>query len=106
MKASEGGDRSVSAKYKGKKPASRKKAAPHSTKQEQEPVDVGEKRKDTEEKEKKGEEPSKKKAKTKDEERAAAEEQGHAEGEEAGTQSIHAGSMYETGASRVPIDEA
>ncbi|KAM5532241.1 hypothetical protein V8D89_014080 [Ganoderma adspersum] len=91
VKASEGGDRSVSAKSKAKKPASRKKAAPHSTEREQEPVEVGEKRKDAEVEDTKREEPSKKKAKTEDEGKVVGE---HVEAEEAGTQ---AGSMYETG---------
>ena len=101
MKASEGGDRSVSAKTKTKKPASRKKAAPHSRRQKPESVEVGDKRKDTVEEENKDEEPSRKKAKTEDEVEVVGEADERPEGEELGIQSIQAGHMYETGASRI-----
>ena len=98
MKSSEGGDRSVSATAKAKKPASRKKAAPHSTSREQESVEAGEKRKNTEEGVK-DEEESRKKTRTEDEERVVGIEEEQVQVEEVEGQSIQAGSMYETGES-------
>lgn len=98
VKASEGGDRSVSATSKAKKSTSRKKAALPSTKQEQEPVEVGEKRKDTDWEGKKGKQSPRKKAKTEDTEEVVRKEQVHSEGEEGGMQITQARNMYEAGA--------